>query len=76
MTSTTLDRVAPSGARTTGANLALRLNAVAKSLWNALELIGKHRAANQIRAHAYWLKDAQPETARRLREAANALLEG
>jgi hypothetical protein len=76
MTSTTLDRVASSGARATRANVAPRLRAVAKSLWNALESIGRHRAANQMRAHARWLEDAQPETARRLRDASNALLDG
>jgi hypothetical protein len=76
MTSTTLDRVASSEAPAVRANVSHRLRAVAKSLWNALESIGRHRAASQMRAHARWLEDAQPETAKRLRDASNELLNG
>jgi hypothetical protein len=76
MTSTTLDRAASSAAQASRANASPRLRAVAKSLWNALESIGRHRAANHMRVHARSLEVSRPEIARLLRDASDALLEG
>ncbi len=74
MTTTTWDRNGSTGAQASIAAPS-RVKSFGIALWQALESLGRHRAATHMRAEARRLAHSQPETSRRLLAASTHLLD-